>query len=120
MVQEETFQRLAKLEVKVEEHERKLLAQEEKNESQLELNTILKLQLEENKENRKQITKISETLEKINNSQEKLSSRVEDIESTLQDQKRTRTDIVKGISKYILTAIGGMIVAYFSIKLGLK
>lgn len=122
----------------MEEHERKLNAQVEKNESLTRLATLMELQIEETKERErrqeirddkqnKQMEKFSETLTKVNENltnlntnQESLTERVSEIEGTLSGQKIDLVKLFKGMLSYILTAAGGGLVLYIYIKLGIK
>jgi chromosome segregation ATPase len=124
---QDLYQKVAKLETKVEEHSKLLQKQQEKNDIQTELNTLLKLQIEANKEQNKTMEKFGETLNRIdtnlthlNSKQELLDERVNGIEESLSGQKIDTVKLVKGIFSYVLTAAGGGLVLYVYIKLGIK
>jgi hypothetical protein len=60
--QEELYSKVAKLEMKVEEHSKLLDKQQEKNEVQTELNTLLRMQIDTSKEQNKTLQKFESTL----------------------------------------------------------
>jgi hypothetical protein len=123
LVQEELHSKVSVLENKVIEHTRLLEKQQDRNDSQTELNTLLKLQMETSKEQQKTLDKFADTLERVNmnltnlnNSQQQLGERVTEIEGFLSGQKFSMTDVLK----YIGAIIGGIILAWVYIKLGIK
>jgi chromosome segregation ATPase len=138
LMEEELYRKVTRLETKVEEHDRKLDAQVEKNESLTRLATLMQLQMEESKERErrqeirddkqnKQMEKFSETLTKVNDNltnlntkQQSLTDRVSEIEGTLSGQKIDIVKLLKGMLSYLLTAAGGGVVLYIYIKLGIK
>jgi septation ring formation regulator EzrA len=146
LVQEEIYQRVAKLEVLVDEHGRKLQTQEEKNADQIELNTILKMYAESQKELVDSMNRFDKTLDKVNinldglNKKfegidqrveklednkndhviEKLDERVSGIEVTIQETKKTKLGILKYIVTSAATVAITLLIAYLSIRLGLK
>lgn len=137
MVQEDIYQKVAKLETKVEDHDRKLNSQAEKNETLTRLATLMELQMEEAKEKERRqeirdekqnksmekfgetLVKVNENLTSLNNKQESLGDRVAEIEGTLSNQKIDVIGLVKSILTYVLTAAGGIVLAWIYIKLGL-
>lgn len=124
MVQEDVYQRIATLESKVNEHGRKLEKQEEKNETQIEIHTILKMQVETNKEQSKQMIKFGETLDKVNENltglntgMQDLNNRVTEIENNQESKKIDLAVLAKTIIfKVVPTVIGAWILFYFGWK----
>lgn len=124
MVQEDVYQRIALLEGKVEEHGRKLEKQEEKNETQIEIHTILKMQVETNKEQAQQMSKLGETLDKVNENlsglntgMQDLNSRVTEIENNQESKKIDPASLFKDIVYKVLPAL---VLAWFLFEFGLK
>jgi predicted nucleic acid-binding Zn-ribbon protein len=116
-------QKVARLETKVEEHEKLLQKQQERNDTQTELNTLLKMQIEANKEQNETLQKFSDTLVKINKNldnlnskQELLDERVTGIEDSLSKQNFSIVDVIK----YIGAAGIGLILAWIYTKLGIN
>lgn len=121
---EDIYERLTALEVRVDAHGIKLSKQEEKNESQIELNTLLKLQIETSKEHAIQMRKFGETLDRVdanlsglNSGMQDLNSRVTEIENN-QDEKKI--DIVQFAKNTILYLIPSLLLAWIIFELGLK
>jgi hypothetical protein len=135
-VEEELYQRVAKLETKVEDHDKKLQIQVEKNESLTRLATLVELQMQESKERErrqeirdekqnKQMEKFSATLDKVNDnltdlniSQQQMKqdmnaigNRVADIEQYQEDAKIDPLKLFKGILSYVVTGIGSIAIA---------
>lgn len=124
-------ERVAQIEVKILEHEKKLNAQTEKNEFQIEMNTLLKMQIEANKEQNKQMEKFAATLDKVddnltnlNNNQRALQNemveigeRVEIIEQKSEQSKIDPITLFKGILSYLATGIGSIVIAVIIWKL---
>ncbi|PLR99657.1 hypothetical protein [Bacillus sp. T33-2] len=122
MVQEDIYQRLTKVETKLEEHSKLLEKQQDRNNSQVELNTLLKIQIETSKEQSKQMEKFGDTLDRVNinltnlnSKQELLDERVTGIEGNLSKQNLNLIDIIK----YIGATGIGIAVAYLYVTLGL-
>ena len=136
MVNEELYQKVAKLETKVEEHDKKLQIQSEKNESLTRLTTLVELQMQETKERERrqeirdekqniQMEKFSTTLDKVNDnltdlniSQQQMKqdmsaigNRVADIEKYQEGSKIDSFKLFKGILSYIATGIGSIAIA---------
>jgi hypothetical protein len=136
LVEEELYQRVAKLETKVEDHDKKLQIQVEKNESLTRLATLVELQMQESKERErrqeirdekqnKQMEKFSATLDKVNDnltdlniSQQQMKqdmnaigNRVADIEQYQEDAKIDPLKLFKGILSYVVTGIGSIAIA---------
>jgi predicted nucleic acid-binding Zn-ribbon protein len=118
---------ISKMETIIDEHSRLLDRQQNKNEVQTELNTLLRLQIEANKEQSKQLEKFGDTLDRIdtnltnlNNSQQSLGERVSEIEGIMSDQKIDTVKLVKSIFAYVLTAAGGILLTILYIRIGLK
>ncbi|MEI2464981.1 hypothetical protein [Niallia taxi] len=126
--------KVAVLENRVGNHEDLLNKQIEKNENQVELNTLLKMQIEVNKSQQDQLVKFGETMDKVNtnltnlNSNQKqfqqelsqINSRVGKIEQTSDEFKLDPRKIVKwalvGLGSIIITVIS----AYVLFKFGFK
>ena len=131
-------ERIAKLEAKVENHERALFAQTEKNETLTKLTTLMEYTINANDEREKRqenrdreqnlqmkefsgtLTNISNSLADLNVNQGKITERVSDIENTLSDVKKDKKMMIRGTLKYIATAIGSIIVTWVCIQFGLK
>lgn len=129
-MQEDIYQKVAKLEAKVEDHDKKLNSQAEKNETLTRLATLMELQMEELKEKERRqeirddkqnksmerfgdtLIKVNENLTSLNNKQEALGTRVAEIEGTLSEQKIDTFKLVKGILSYIATGLGSIAIAY--------
>jgi predicted nuclease with TOPRIM domain len=109
-------ERLSKLEVKVEEHSKLLDKQQERNDNQTELNTILKMNVEQMKKFGDTLDRVDTNLTNLNNNQMQLGERVTEIEGFLSKQKFSMTDVLK----YIGAIVGGILLAWIYIKLGLK
>jgi hypothetical protein len=118
------LQRLAVLEQRVEEHGIKLAKQEDKNESQIELNTLLKLQIETSKEHSKQMEKFGDTLDRVNDNltglntgMQDLNSRVTEIENNQDEKKIDLGQLAKNTILYLIPAL---LLAWLLIELNLK
>jgi DNA repair exonuclease SbcCD ATPase subunit len=125
LVQEDIYQRLTKVETKVEEHEKKLEKQQDKNDVQTEWNTLLKMQIETNKNQEKQMEKFGDTLDRVNENltnlnisqqqmkqdMSEIGSRVTDIEKNQEEIKIDPLQLFKGILSYIATGIGSIAIA---------
>jgi DNA-directed RNA polymerase sigma subunit (sigma70/sigma32) len=118
--------RLSVVENKTDEHSKLFEKQVEKNDNQVELNTILKMHLEENKENRIQMKKFGDTLDKVNinlthlnTKQETLDERVTGIESTINESKKSAFKLILSSLKYVGSIAIGIGIAYIYKKLGL-
>jgi DNA repair exonuclease SbcCD ATPase subunit len=123
--QEDVYQRLTKVETKVEEHEKKLEKQQDKNDVQTEWNTLLKMQIETNKNQEKQMEKFGDTLDRVNENltnlnisqqqmkqdMNEIGSRVTDIEKNQEDIKIDPLQLFKGILSYVATGIGSIAIA---------
>lgn len=127
-------ERVAKLEEKVESHERSIIAQADKNESLAKLTTLMELQSKANEKQNAQLEKFGETLiqvnlnlTNINNSQQQLQkeviqigNRVEVIEQKSDENKLDPSKVIWKIVGWVVGAIGAIILAYVLFKLGLK
>jgi chromosome segregation ATPase len=129
LVQDDLNGRVRVLETKVEDHDKKLNAQSEKNETLTRLATLMELQMEEAKEKERRqeirddkqnksmerfgetLLKVNENLTSLNNKQESLGTRVAEIEGTLSEQKIDTFKLVKGILSYIATGLGSIAIA---------
>ncbi|AZV43748.1 hypothetical protein BAOM_3139 [Peribacillus asahii] len=123
--------RLSKLEAKVENHSKQLDIQATKNDLQVEMNTLLKMQIESNEKQNVQMEKFAETLDRVdenltnlNVSQQRLQSeviqignRVEDIEKKADESK---IDFAKLFKHILWTGLPTLIVAYLLYKFGIK
>lgn len=119
MSQEDLYERLTKVETVQKEHERKLNSQLEKNETLIEMKTLMAIQIEDGKKRDTQmekfegtLLKVNENLTNLNNSQQQLGNRVSDIESTLNEQKVDPVKLFKSILSYFATSMGSIAVAY--------
>lgn len=134
MFVEELKERIAVLEKTVDNHAKSLEKQQDRNDTQTELNTLLKLQIDTSKEQNKQMEKFGDTLENINvnltnlninqqqmkNDMSEIGNRVSDIERNQEEQKIDPNKLFKGILKYIFSAIGTIGIAYILYKLGIN
>jgi predicted nuclease with TOPRIM domain len=121
-LQENLNERVAKLEIRVEKNSKLLEKQQERNDTQTELNTLLKLQIEANNEQNKQmerfgdtLIKVNQNLDNLNSKQELLDERVTGIESNLNKQNFNIVDVIK----YVGATGLGLVVAWIYMKLGL-
>lgn len=127
-------ERIATIETKLKEHDKLLEKQQEKNESQVELNTLLKMQIELNKEQQTQMNKFGETIDKVNTNLTNLNTTQSQLQSEL-TQINTRVGAIEESNennkidpskfwKWALPSLGGIIItvvtAYLLIKFGLK
>ena len=138
-------ERVAKIEAIVNDHERRLIDQNVKNETLVKLATLMEVQVNESKEKERrqeirdekqsvQMEKFGDTLQLVNRNLSDLnktqqqikddmdgvSGRVTDIESTISAQKIDPISVLKKIFAYVATAVGGIIIAWIYITLGLK
>lgn len=128
-----TLERIATIEAKVDEHSRLLEKQQEKNESQVELNTLLKMQIDLNKEQQIQMSKFGDTIEKVNinltslNETQKqfqteltqINTRVGAIEDSSDNNKIEPIKLFLKILGWAALVVGGIISAYIYKGLGL-
>lgn len=131
---EDIIERVAKLETKVEEHDRSIEKMNENNDVLVEMKTILRMQTEINSETKEQIKEFGVTLNKVNenltnlniNQQQmktdmsEIGSRVTDIEKNQEKHKIDVFGLVKNILGYVVTAIVGGVVLWIYMKLGIK
>ncbi|MED3562234.1 hypothetical protein [Bacillus xiapuensis] len=133
MMNEDVYERLTKVETKVEEHDKKLNAQESKNETLTKLTILMERQMDDTKEReRKQeirdekqnkqmesfgqtLIKVNENLTNLNSKQTMLDDRVTGIEGTLSKQSFSMIDVLK----YLGATIAGLAVGYIAMKLGI-
>lgn len=122
---------MAKVESRLDEHAKILENQKEKNETLIEMKTLLKMQMEVNKEQNKQMKEITTTLNNVNENlthlninQEQLKkdmnsfgNRVDNLESTLNERK---IDLGKLIKHIIWTVVPTLVGAYLLFKFGFK
>lgn len=113
-MQEDIYQRLTKVETKIEEHSLLLLKQQEKNELQTELNTILKLNAEQMKKFGETLERVDTSLNNLHSQQQQLGTRMTEIEGFLSNQKFSVTDVLK----YIGAIVGGLVVGYIATLIG--
>lgn len=120
-------ERIVQLEVKVNRHDKMLEEQSEKNETQIETNTLVRMYVETTKQLTEQMDKFSDTLIKVNENltnlnskQELLDERVTGIEFNLNENKIDPMKIFVRILAYGGTLIGGIIAAWLYMQLGLK
>lgn len=125
MIEEELYQRVVRLETIQEEHAKLLNSQIEKNETLVEMKTLIKRQIEDSEKRDKQLEKFSDTLSKVNDnltnlniSQQQMKedmgeigSRVSDIEKFQEEGKIDTAKLVKGVLSYIATGIGSIGIA---------
>lgn len=124
MVQEDIYARMTAVEVKVDDHEKKLAKQEEKNDSQIEMNTLLKMQIEVNKEQNQQmklfgetLTKVNENLTGLNTGMHDLNTRVTEIENNQESKKIDPAALFKDIVYKVLPSlILAFLIFYFGWK----
>lgn len=142
---EELNERVAKLETTIQEHDKRLDAQLEKNDTLTRLTTIMEVQAAEAKEREKrqdirdekqneQIEKVTNTLNNINsnltelnisqqqmkNDMSEIGKRVTDIEHNQVELKIDPVKMFKGIVKQVCLYAGGILVAYVLYKLGIN
>lgn len=134
MVTEDLYQKVAKIETKIEEHNRKLIAQEEKNDTLTKLTLLIEQQQEINKDHARQMEKFDNTLDRVNENLTQLNlsqkqmqqdmnqigERVSSIETKQEEQKIDPIKVVKGILAYVATGVGGIILAIIYLKLDIK
>jgi 3D (Asp-Asp-Asp) domain-containing protein len=120
MVQEELYQRLSKVESKVEQHEKMLDEQVKKNEDVIEIKTLMKMQIEINQRTNEQMEKFSQVLSSINENitrlninQSQLSERVTDIEKSISNNK---IDILQWTKNILYSLLLAGIFYWFGIK----
>lgn len=126
-------ERIATIETKLKEHDKQLEKQQEKNETQVELNTLLKMQIDLNKEQQIQMNKFGDTIEKVNTNltslnetqkqfQSELSvinTRVGAIEESSEENKIDPMKLFLKILGWSALVVGGIISAYIYKGLGL-
>jgi uncharacterized membrane protein len=124
---EDFNRRIAVIETKLDEHSRLLEKQQERNETQTELNTILKANVEQMKRFGETLDRVNDNLTNLNSNQQKLNDnqlelgeRVDQIEDTLHEQKIDPIKLFKSILSYVVTACGSILVAWLIYKLGIK
>lgn len=127
LMPEEINEKVAKLEVTVNEHSKQLEKQQEKNDTQVETNTLVKMYIESVNALKEQmekfadtIVKVNKNLDNLNNNQSVLDERVSGIESTLKESSIDTMSVFKGVLKYVATAVGSIILAYILFKFGLN
>jgi arginine deiminase len=126
LIEEELYQRVVRLETIQEEHAKLLNSQIEKNETLVEMKTLIKRQIEDSEKRDKQMEKFSDTLSKVNDnltnlniSQQQMKedmgeigSRVSDIEKFQEAGKIDTDKLVKAILSYLATGLGSIAIAY--------
>lgn len=131
---EDLSQRVTKVETKVEEHQRLLNAQAEKNDTLTRLTILMERQQEESKEFKESLNKFNVTIDKVNenltnlnhNQQQmkddmnEIGNRVEEIEKKADEHKIDPMKIFLKTLGFIGTLVGGAIAAYIYMKLGLS
>jgi chromosome segregation ATPase len=138
---EDLSQRITKVETKVEEHQRLLNAQTEKNDSLTRLTILMERQQEESKEFKSSLNKFNDTLDKVNENLTNLNlnqhnlnltqqqmkddmteigSRVTEIERNQDENKIDTIKLIKAILSYVATGIGSIAIAYLLYKFGIS
>lgn len=125
MIEEELYHRVVRLETIQEEHAKLLNSQIEKNETLVEMKTLIKRQIEDSEKRDNQMEKFSDTLNKVNenltnlniNQQQmkvdmsEIGSRVTDIEKFQEEGKIDTAKLIKGILSYVATGCGSVAIA---------
>jgi chromosome segregation ATPase len=131
---EDIYERLTRVETVQEEHKKLLNSQIEKNESLIEIKTLLARQIEDSKKRDEQmekfeatLLKVNENLTNLNNNQQQMKQdmneigeRVSDIERHQEEHKIDPVKLFKGILSYVVTGVGSIIIAYLLWKLGIN
>lgn len=124
---DELIERVAKLEIKSEEHSKLLEKQQDKNDAQTEFNAILKMNVEQMKKFGDTLDRVNDNLTNLNINQQQMKvdmseigTRVSDIEKHQEDHKIDAFSLIKNLLAYILTAAGGGIVLWIYMKFGIK
>lgn len=126
-------ERIATIETKLKEHDKQLEKQQEKNETQVELNTLLKMQIDLNKEQQVQMNKFGDTIEKVNTNLTSLNETQKQFQSELsvintrvgaieESSEKIKIDPMKLFLKILgwsALVVGGIISAYIYKGLGL-
>jgi len=126
-------ERIATIETKLKEHDKQLEKQQEKNETQVELNTLLKMQIDLNKEQQIQMNKFGDTIEKVNTNLTSLNETQKQFQSELsvintrvgaieESSEKNKIDPMKLFLKILgwsALVVGGIISAYIYKGLGL-
>lgn len=134
MGNEDLNERMTRVETIQEEHKKLLNSQIEKNESLIEIKTLLARQIEDSRKRDDQmdkfeltLTKVNDNLTNLNHSQQQMksdmgqiSTRVSDIERNQVEQKIDPIKLLKGILSYIATGIGSIAIAYILWKFGIS
>ena len=134
----ELSERVSRLEVRADNHEKQLNAQIEKNETLTRLVTLMEYNVRQEHARQEQIEKFSEVLEKVNENLSQLnqtqkqmqsdiaqiSSRVEKVEERQKSEQEHTTINLSGFTKkaiFWIVSVGlGALSIYIYIKLGLK
>lgn len=131
-VQEELNERVAKLEGRVDNHERSIQSQIDKNESLIKLTAIMELQTKSNEKQNVQLEKFGETLNRVdinltnlNNSQQQLQkevvaigSRVEVIEQKADENKLDPFKLFLKVLGWVGGIFSALFIAYLAYKFG--
>ncbi|MEK4824650.1 hypothetical protein NSS71_08825 [Niallia sp. FSL W8-0951] len=119
--------KVAVLESSVKEHDTLIKKQIEKNESQIELNTIFKMQVDSNVKITETLNNINSNLTSLNHAQQELRTDLGEINTRVGaiEQAADETTIKPSkILKWAFTGIGAIIITlityYLSVKFGLK
>lgn len=121
---EEIIERLSALEVRVDEHGKKLVKQQEKNESQIELNMLIKMAVESSKEHAKQMVKFGETLDRVNDNLSNLNSRMHDLNQRVTEiednQEDRKIDLGKLFKDLVFKVLPAIVIAWVLFETGWK
>jgi hypothetical protein len=133
LMEEELYRKVERIETRVDEHEKKLNNQLEKNDTLIELKTLVSIQVEESKKRDIQMEKFSDTLDRVNDNltnlnishnqmkqdMSEIGNRVNDIEKYQEESKIDPLQLFKNLIGYVFSIVGGIIVAILYMKLGL-
>jgi hypothetical protein len=126
-VVEDLYQRITKVETRLDEHDRKLQQQEVKNDTLIELKTILQMQVDASKKQVDQMEKFDKTLSRIdknldglNMKFETIDKRVEKLEINDESSKVHVPSLGVKILVGICMIIPTLITAWLLIQLNLK
>jgi DNA-directed RNA polymerase specialized sigma subunit len=115
---------ISKIETKIEEHDKLLQKQQDKNESQTELNTILKMNVEQMKKITEAIERMDSSISNLGNKQDNFNERLTDVESNIKEQNNEQNintnKVFKGILLEVGRGIATIIVMYMLLRFGIS
>jgi ABC-type transporter Mla subunit MlaD len=115
---------ITKIEMKIDEHDKLLQKQQDKNEAQTELNTILKMNVEQMKKITETLDRVDTNLTNLNNKQENFNERLTDVESNIKEQNNEQNinsnKVFKGVLLEVGRGVATIIVMYMLFKFGIS